>query len=119
MYAYVCQLHSLPEMRDQIDRRDRWQRTPLHWAVLASHVEAAELLLSLGASIHLHKESARLAKHATVMSLPLPLSLPLLLCVIVNFILFECPILSFSLTPFLIEAGYRISYVHCRAEGQG
>jgi acyl-coenzyme A synthetase/AMP-(fatty) acid ligase/ankyrin repeat protein len=37
-------------IKQMLDWRDRWMRTPVHWAVLNGHVQALEILLQAGAS---------------------------------------------------------------------
>ena len=41
----LCWLHQ--HCHAKLNRRDRWQRTPLHWAILNGHLQAAVGLLSL------------------------------------------------------------------------
>lgn len=55
---------SNPRLKDSLDWKDRWYRTPVHWAVLNGHVETLAILLETGCSAHPPKLKA--IKHSSV-----------------------------------------------------
>ena len=57
----------MPSMKPFFDFRDRWQRSPLHWAVLQGHLEAVTIFIKEGATVTLPPHSLKILHKKTTL----------------------------------------------------
>jgi ankyrin repeat protein len=54
------------QKRDSLNWRDKWSRTPVHWAVLNKHVDALRVLIEMGCNAHPAKTHRKTGKRSSI-----------------------------------------------------